>query len=59
MKSPPIKLVAYFGEYSPIMLLINPVTPYPTDAVTETRPIKLSQPVKNPAFAPPSFAAHH
>ena len=32
--------------------------PYATDAVTATRPIRFSQPVKKPAAGPPSLDAH-
>src|SRR5689334_4840080 len=36
----------------------NVAAPYPTDAVTASRPIRFSQPVKKPAAGPPILAAH-
>jgi hypothetical protein len=32
--------------------------PYTTEALIASNPIKLSQPAKNPALAPPNFDAH-
>ena len=37
---------------------MNVAHPYDTPAVTATRPIRFSQPVKNPAAGPPSLEAH-
>jgi hypothetical protein len=37
---------------------MNVAQPYETPAVTATRPIRLSHPVKNPAAGPPSLDDH-
>src|SRR5215207_1308841 len=56
--SPDRNAFVYPGEKVLIVILRKVAAPYATEALTASRPIRFSQPVKNPAFIPPSLQAH-
>src|SRR5688572_2919373 len=56
--SPDRNAFVYAGENVPIVILRKVAAPYATEALTASRPMRFSQPVKKPAFIPPSLQAH-